>query len=131
MVGILSIIRITECPLFSLPTASNSITTADANYANSVGTVTDVGTYSSDGSYYGTFDQGGNVFEWNDTIVSTSDRGLRGGSFSNDGFNLQSSTRLNNNPTSCTTASDSVSPASCPSLNLPPTPRSWAAWDLG
>lgn len=80
------------------PTASNSITTADANYDNSVGTVTDVGTYSGDGSYYGTFDQGGNVWEWNDEIVFTSDRGLRGGSFNFDANNLQSSFRLNLNP---------------------------------
>ena len=75
------------------PTASNSITTADANYDDSVGTVTDVGAYSSDGSYYGTFDQGGNVWEWNDTIVSTSGRGLRGGSFDFDVSDLQSSYR--------------------------------------
>ena len=35
------------------------------------------------GSFYGTFDQGGNVWEWNDTIVLHfgGTRGLRGGSF--------------------------------------------------
>tara|TARA_B110000003_G_scaffold180836_1_gene179987 strand:- start:33 stop:944 length:912 start_codon:yes stop_codon:yes gene_type:complete len=80
------------------PTQSNSITTDDANYGNSVGSVTDVGTYAAT-SYYGTFDQGGNLWEWNDTIVSTSDRGLRGGSFKNNANTLQSSFRLFNNPT--------------------------------
>ena len=65
------------------PTQSNSITTADANYNNSVGTVTDVGTYSGDASFYGTFDQGGNVWEWNDEILLASNRGGRGGSFVN------------------------------------------------
>ena len=77
------------------PTASNSITTADANYGNSVGTLTDVGTYSGDASYYGTFDQGGNVWEWNDAIVSTTNRGLRAGAFDSNGDFLQSSFRGN------------------------------------
>ena len=76
----------------SYPTQSNSITTADANYDNSVGTVTDVGTYSSDGSYYGTFDQAGNVWEWNDTIDASA-RVLRGGSFNDSAGTLQSSRR--------------------------------------
>ena len=58
----------------------NTITTADANYANSVGSATDVGTYSSDPSMYGTFDQGGNVWEWNDA-VNASSRGRRGGAW--------------------------------------------------
>jgi sulfatase modifying factor 1 len=75
------------------PTASNSITTDDANYANDVGTVTVVGTYSDDPSYYGTFDQGGNVWEWNDTIVSSDNRGLRGGAYNFSANVLQSSLR--------------------------------------
>lgn len=81
------------------PTQSNSITTADANYNNSVGTVTDVGTYAADPSHYGTFDQGGNLWEWNEAIVSTITRGLRGGYFSNSDLNLQSSGRFNYDPT--------------------------------
>ncbi len=80
------------------PTQSNSITTADANYNNSVGTVTDAGFYANKASHYGTFDQGGNVWEWNDAIVSTSTRGRRGGSFVNGGNLLQSSRRGSVNP---------------------------------
>ena len=45
------------------PNGQATIATTDANYANSVGTTTNVGTYSGDPSPYGTFDQGGNVYE--------------------------------------------------------------------
>ena len=81
------------------PTQSNSITTADANYNFSVGTVTDVGTYAADPSFYGTFDQGGNAWEWKDYILFTCDRGLRGGSFGSGDGDLQSSGRGATNPT--------------------------------
>ena len=42
--------------------------------------VTTVGSAAS-ASYYGTFDQGGNVWEWNDGIYPGATRGVRGGSF--------------------------------------------------
>jgi formylglycine-generating enzyme len=82
------------------PTQSNSITTADANYNNTVGTVTDVGTYSGDASYYGTFDQGGNVSEWTDAIVRARSRVRLGGTFDGNDGNLQSSFRPTPYPTS-------------------------------
>ena len=56
------------------PNGQNTITTADANYGSSA--TTDVGKYV--GSSYGTFDQGGNVWEWNDSVVSLDSRGIRG-----------------------------------------------------
>ena len=91
----------TTAGYWDFPNESDSITTDDANYGFSVRTVTDVGAYSGDASHYGTFDQGGNVWEWNDAIVSTSDRGLRGGSFNSfDASFLQSSDRFNTNPSS-------------------------------
>ena len=75
------------------PNGQDSITTADANYNLRVAASTDVGTYAGDPSFYGTFDQGGNVWEWNDAVIGSS-RGLRGGSWSSGGGNLASSDRL-------------------------------------
>lgn len=62
------------------PNGQNSITNAHANYDWIVGASTDVGSYVSDPSSYGTFDQGGNVQEWNDGIIGSS-RVLRGGAW--------------------------------------------------
>jgi sulfatase modifying factor 1 len=42
--------------------------------------LTDVGAFSGSGSFYGTFDQSGNVYQWNDLDgTSGSSRGARGG----------------------------------------------------
>ena len=40
-----------------------------------------VGEFQNSASPYGTFDQGGNVSEWNEAIISGGFRGLRDGSF--------------------------------------------------
>jgi formylglycine-generating enzyme required for sulfatase activity len=80
------------------PNGQNTITTADANYNNSVGSTTNVGTYSGDPSSYGTNDQGGNVREWNDAVISGSSRGLRGGSFFLSELHLRASNRSNSDP---------------------------------
>lgn len=40
-----------------------------------------VGAFQNSGSPYGTFDQGGNVSEWNEAVIDSYFRGWRGGSF--------------------------------------------------
>ena len=53
---------------------------------------TEVGAHENSESPYATFDQGGNVWEWNETILHGTYRGVRGGSFS-DGDGLHGAGR--------------------------------------
>ncbi|MDC0936007.1 SUMF1/EgtB/PvdO family nonheme iron enzyme [Pirellulales bacterium] len=55
------------------------------SFSSSTNYFTDVGAYSLATSPYGTFDQGGNVWEWNEGILRSSIRGLRGGSWDGGG----------------------------------------------
>lgn len=54
---------------------------------------TDVGSYINGSSYYGTFDQAGNAFEWNES-TSGFNRGFRGGTWNSDSIEPQSSSRF-------------------------------------
>ncbi len=85
---------------FDYPTGSNTATicaapTATANSANcnfAVGAVTIVGAYTGSASPYGTYDQGGNVHEWNEQkFVGGSGRGARGGALGNSASSLAAS----------------------------------------
>ncbi|MBU6179535.1 MAG: formylglycine-generating enzyme family protein, partial [Verrucomicrobia bacterium] len=69
--------------------------TQSGSYDSNQNYLTAAGSYPGSASFYGTFDQGGNVWEWNDAVNSGSFRGLRGGSWSSVGDNLRSSNRLN------------------------------------
>jgi formylglycine-generating enzyme required for sulfatase activity len=83
---------------FDYPAGSDTVTTctvpgAVANTANCAGEsdppngdLTDVGSYTGAASPVGTFDQGGNVYEWNEAILASgTSRGERGGNFTQGG----------------------------------------------
>jgi formylglycine-generating enzyme len=75
--------------------------TQSSSYSSSQNYLTDVGAFTNSESLYGTFDQSGNVFQWNDLdglAASGSSRGLRGGSWDNDAFGLSSSPRSSIDP---------------------------------
>lgn len=76
----------------------------DNGYAVHTGSgnaLTPVGAYTASDSYYGTFDQGGNVAEWTDALILIdSARGLRGGEWSEDEEFLRASTLSGGGPTS-------------------------------
>jgi formylglycine-generating enzyme len=77
----------------------------NATFYNSVFTIgspyyrTEAGAHENSDSAYGTFDQGGNVWEWNEAILYSSSRGLRGGSFIDGSDSLLASARCYHNPT--------------------------------
>ncbi len=64
--------------------------TQSTNYSPSQNYLTEVGAFSSSAGFYGTFDQGGNVMEWNDAVVDTNQRGVRGGAYDYGSDHLQS-----------------------------------------
>ena len=66
--------------------------TDSTSYSGSQNYLTEVGAFTQEDSYYGTFDQGGNVWEWNDTIIGSS-HGLRGSSWDFDDYYLRASSR--------------------------------------
>ena len=59
------------------PSAASNI----ANCGGALGSPIPVGLYALSASPNGTLDQGGNVQEWNESVLNTSLRGTRGGSF--------------------------------------------------
>jgi len=88
------------------PTASNSrpSNAGDVNGPNRANyqaaipyAVTEVGTFTASASYYGTFDQAGNVAEWvND--ITFNNRYILGGSISKVGIKMESTERHYNEP---------------------------------
>lgn len=100
---------------FNYPTGSNTTPGNDitettkpgnnANYYAGTETIsgayhrTEVGEFELSDSAYGTFDQGGNVWEWNEAVLFGTSRGQRGGAFNdNDSDYLLASYRNGYDP---------------------------------
>ena len=58
-----------------------------------------MGGYTASASPNGRFDQGGNAYEWNEAIIESDRRGLRGGSLDTNPFGLAASVRIAYYPT--------------------------------
>jgi sulfatase modifying factor 1 len=92
---------------WNYPTRSNSVPGRDlsdvsgnnANYYNGTGSypidapyyTTVAGEFQNSVSPYGTFDQGGNMWEWDEAVINGYYRGLRGGSLYNYDYYLHAS----------------------------------------
>ena len=97
-----------SAPTIATANAVGDISNPGANVANyncgadwngQNGNVTTVGSAGPlSASFYGTFDQGGNVWEWNEAVISSSFRGLRGGGWNSVSDHLAASDRSGGNP---------------------------------
>jgi formylglycine-generating enzyme len=61
--------------------------------------LTDVGAYTASLGPYGTFDMGGNVYEWNEAVINSTSRCVRGGDWFNTSDLMAASYRFNANST--------------------------------
>jgi len=80
--------RSDNTPTATIPNSENA---NSANFDGVVDTVSPVGGYTLVSSHYGTFDQAGNVWEWNEAKMFSDTRGRRGGSFFTNSAELASS----------------------------------------
>jgi formylglycine-generating enzyme required for sulfatase activity len=73
--------------------AGDYAVTQSSSYSSSQNYLTDAGAFGANSdSFYGTNDQAGNVWEWNDAVIGSS-RGLRGGSWNDTTTGLAASDR--------------------------------------
>jgi sulfatase modifying factor 1 len=84
--------------VISNPGANVANYRSGADWNGQDGNVTTVGSAGAN-NYFGTADQVGNVWEWNDAVISGSSRGVRGGSWDNFSFGPAASYRYGDSPT--------------------------------
>jgi formylglycine-generating enzyme required for sulfatase activity len=84
------------------PAGTNNANYNNGGYTDPVNYLTAVGAFAASPGAYGTFDQGGDVWEWNESTVSGLYRGLGGASFVNTSSYLQSSFRNYDSPSNAT-----------------------------
>ncbi|HEV2969858.1 MAG TPA: SUMF1/EgtB/PvdO family nonheme iron enzyme [Pirellulales bacterium] len=83
-------------PINTLPDTGNhaniydSSGTGNGGYTDPNNFLTTVGAFNLSPGPYNTFDQGGDIFQWNETAASPGTRGLRGGSFDTNSSYLSS-----------------------------------------
>ncbi|AHF93489.1 anchor protein [Opitutaceae bacterium TAV5] len=84
----------------------------------------EAGSFINASSYFGTYDQGGNVWEWTDSIGSGNSRVLRGGSFNSAGYDLSAASgRTSYGPA----VESAVIGFRVASLTAVPEPSTWAS----
>ncbi len=80
-------------------TGTNNANYYNGGYTDITNYLTPVGAFADSVSPYGTYDQGGDVFQWNESVYTDSGRGLRGGTFNLVSGSLQSGNDFNDAPT--------------------------------
>jgi formylglycine-generating enzyme len=80
-------------------TGTNNANYYDGFYTDPTNYLTAVGAFADSPSPYGTYDQGGEVYQWNESEYYSSAHGLRGGSFGSSASYLQSGSDNNDYPT--------------------------------
>ena len=86
---------------------------------------TEVGEHENSDSPYGTFDQGGNVSEWNEAAIYVWLRGLRGGSYRSGQESLQAADRGSTSSPSGGSFLDGFRVAEVPVLDPVPAVSEW------
>jgi formylglycine-generating enzyme len=85
--------------VFSSTESNNANYYFNGNYSDPVNFLTIVGAFASSPSPYGTFDQGGNVYEWTESGIPATDyHAVRGGSFLEGSNSLLSSSQRGFSP---------------------------------